>query len=488
MKRFGFTLTEMVVAVAVLAIVIVAAGKMFQAAGTVVGVGLATADILQESAAIERQIRGDFERLSREGFLAIRCVAVPNDVNGPGALLDPALEPGAVIRADQLVFFTHGAHSIQTLRVGSGADRRAEGSMTRVYLGPAFQVPAGPPVALVGAAADVVWAIDPEVLADEPLVPWSTGPRRLQRVRFQRNATDPPGDYVIDGDHGVVDATQPRVGRWLLARQAVVLADDGGSPAVFLFRLGRGGFRSTSSIGDEVIRNGRVDVAAGGLDDIRADVIGGGGDGGGGALAPWSDQRSAIADLLFYPRAERVAPGMHRVDQTLTSQVLAGACSSLVIDWTWSDGVGEAVNAAGQRFRGLSIDSDRPHPWFGLDPAGPPGQGRGVRTVAQYVAGLEWDLRPQTIEPGGIEQLANTLTTDAGRAIQRTGAVVYEAIFGYNQHTPLDPATGAPWPGGPDATVTYTPWPSALRITMTLRDPASRLVMGRQVQFVVHLD
>ncbi|MHC4140734.1 MAG: prepilin-type N-terminal cleavage/methylation domain-containing protein [Planctomycetota bacterium] len=488
MKRLGFTLIEMVVTVAVLAVVIVAAGRIFQATGTVVGVGLATADILQEAAAVERQIRGDLAHLSREGFLAIRCVAVPNDVNGPAGLLDPALEPDAVIRADQLVFFTHGAHSIQTLRVGSGADRRAQGAATRAYYGPVFQVPAGPPIERAEAADDVVWAIDPEVLADEPLVPWSDGQRQMQRVRFQRNATDPPGDYVIDGDYGVVDATQPRAGRWLLARQAVVLADDGGSPAVFLFRLGRGGFRSTSSIGDDAIRNGRVDVAARGLGDIRADVVGGGGGGGGEAPVPWSTQRSAIADLLFYPRAERVAPGTHRVDQALTSQVLAGACSSFVIDWTWSDGVGDAVNDAGQRFRGLSVDGDGPQPWFGLDPAGPPGRGRGVRTLTQYVAGQEWDLRPQTFEPCHIEQLANTLATDAGRAIQRTGSIVYEAIFGYNQHLPLDRATGAPWAGGPDAGVAYTPWPSALRITMTLRDTAARTVTGREVQFVLHLD
>jgi hypothetical protein len=176
------------------------------------------------------------------------------------------------------------------------------------------------------------------------------------------------------------------------------------------------------------------------------------------------------------------------VDQALTSQVLAGACSSFVIDWTWSNGVGEAVNDAGQRFRGLSVDGNGPQPWFGLDPAGSPGRGRGVRTLTRYVAGQASDVRPQTIEPRHIEQLANTLTTDAGRAIQRTGSIVYEAIFGYNQHLPLDPVTGAPWAGGPDARVAYTPWPSALRITMTLRDPAARTTVGREVQFVLHLD
>jgi hypothetical protein len=461
------------VAVAVLVVVMASAAGLFETASTVTGLGLATADVLQETAAIERQLRGDLDRLSREGFLAIRCVAVPNNVNGPGALLDPGLGPDAVIRADQLVIFTHGAQSIQTLRGGSGADRRAQADAARVYYGHAFQVTAGPPVE---PADDLVWAIDPEVVPDAPLVPWSAGPRRLVRVRYQRNATDPPGDYVVDGVHGLVDATQPPVAHWLLARQSVALTDDGGSPAVFLFRLGRGGFRSTASIGDGAIRNGRVDVAAGRLDDIRAAVVGGG-RAGIGSPAPWLDQRSTMAAAIFYPRAERAAPGPHRVDQALTAHVLAGACGSLVIDWTWSDGVGDAVGADGRRFRGLHVAADRAQPWFGLDAAGPPGGGRGVTTLAEYVAGLGGDLAPETIDPGAIEQFAGTLTTDAGLAIQATGAVVYEAIFGYNRHLPLDAAGGA-----------YTPWPSALRITMTLRDPAARLSTGRQVQFVVQLD
>ncbi|MHC4220590.1 MAG: hypothetical protein ACYSU7_19300 [Planctomycetota bacterium] len=477
MKSCGHTLVEILVAVAVVVVVIGVAAKLFQTAAAVTGIGMATADVIQETAAIERQIRGDFDRLCREGFLAIRCVAVPNGVDGSGALLDPALPADAVIRADQLVFFTCGVHSIQTLRGGAGADRRAQGAVARVYYGHAFQVPDGPAVTRPVPPDDVVWAIDPQVIADEPFVPWSRGPRTLQLVRFQRNATDAPGDYVIDGDHGLAAAPQPSAGRWLLARQAVVLADDGGSPAVFLYRLGRGGFRSTSTIGDDVIRNGRVDVAAGGLNDIRSDII-----------APWPRQRSAIADLVFYPRAERAAPGPHRVDQALTAHVLAGACSSFVIDWTWSDGVGEAVSADGRRYRGVSVSRLGPHPWFGLDPAGPPGRGRGVQTLAKYVAGVGPDLAPRTVDPVSIEQMANTLTTDAGRSIQRTGAVVYEAIFGYNHDTPLDPATGRPWPVGPDATVAYTPWPSALRITMTLRDPAAKLAAGRVVQFVVCLE
>jgi hypothetical protein len=158
-----------------------------------------------------------------------------------------------------------------------------------------------------------------------------------------------------------------------------------------------------------------------------------------------------------------------------------------VVDWTWADGVGDAVNAAGERFGGLRVPPDAAQPWFGLDPAGPPGRSRGVRTLLAYVASLGPEAAPETIDPSAVEQLANTLTTDAGRALQSRGAVVYEAIFGYNGNAPLAP-DGRPWPTGAGATVAYTPWPSALRITMTLRDPSGRRPTAREIQFVVRLD
>jgi prepilin-type N-terminal cleavage/methylation domain-containing protein len=442
MGRPGFTLTELMAAVAVLLVVLAAVGAMFRTAADVAGRGRAAADVLQETAAIERRIRGDLERLSREGFLVIRCVAVPNGVNGV-PLLDPDLAPGAVIRADQLVFFANGVHSIQTLRGGAGADRRAQAAAARVYYGHAFQAPDGPR-AVPSPAGDVVWAIDPEPAPNDPIVPWSAGPRPLARVRFQRNATDPPGDYVIDGGAGAIDVTQPPAARWLLVRHAAVLADDGGSPAVYLFRLGRGGFRSTASLHDDVLRHGRVDAVAMGLDDVRAAV-------GAGGSTTWLQRRSVAAGTVFYPRAERAAPGPHRVDQALTAHVLAGACSSFVVDWTWAD----------------AAAADEPQPWFGLDPVGPPGPTRGVQTLRAYLSSAGPGHFPESIDPAAIEQLASTLTTDAGRAIQATGAVVYEAIFGDDRSAP---------------------WPSALRITLTLRDPAGRRPAAREVQFVVHLD
>jgi hypothetical protein len=61
----------------------------------------------------------------------------------------------------------------------------------------------------------------------------------------------------------------------------------------------------------------------------------------------------------------------------------------------------------------------------------------------------------------------------------------YWALFGYNQDQPIDPSTGLPWlPASPTA---YTPWPSAIRITMVLHDPQGKLESGREFQFIIDL-
>ena len=142
--RKGFTLTELMVAVLILVIVIIATSKIFGTVGRVAGLGEAGAAVLQESAAIERQIRSDFERLSREGFFMIRCVEIPNDVNvnAGGPLLNPALTPTAKIRSDQIIFFAHGVQSIETLLANAGTNRKGQSAVSRIYYGHGFQVPA----------------------------------------------------------------------------------------------------------------------------------------------------------------------------------------------------------------------------------------------------------------------------------------------------------------------------------------------------------
>ena len=182
-RNAGFTLTELMVAVAVLIVVIIATAKIFQTASLVTGLGEATSDIIQEAAAIDRQLRADFDRLSGDGFIVIRCVEVPNDLYGPGQpLVNPALPSAAVIRADQLFFFIDGAQPMTTLtQAGAGpaiggTNLWGLGTHSRVYYGHAVQLDNGGPAEQVnnlplGVAADT---IDPLYDTTNPIVPPTT--------------------------------------------------------------------------------------------------------------------------------------------------------------------------------------------------------------------------------------------------------------------------------------------------------------------------
>jgi hypothetical protein len=62
----------------------------------------------------------------------------------------------------------------------------------------------------------------------------------------------------------------------------------------------------------------------------------------------------------------------------------------------------------------------------------------------------------------------------------------YWALFGHNTHQPLmdlDLDSN----GMLDHDPSFTPWPTALRFTMTIHDPATNLEAGRTVQFIVAL-
>ncbi len=466
----GFTLVELMIAVAVLVVIIVATSKIFGTVGKLTSLGQATADVLQETTAIERQIRSDFERLAPNGVFAIRCVSIRNDINVPlGPLLNPALPDAAIIRADQLLFFTNGVQSIQTYRQGPwGSNHRGQGTAGRIYYGHAFQLPEGKDVDVIDAQE--VRAHDPLVIAGNPLVPWYSGTYGMIRTVFRSNSGGTPPDYSIQGQIAPIDATQPVAPQWLLTRHAVLLADDDGDPAasfrkvVFLNEN-----RSAYTIADAVVRNGRVDAAATQLNDIRNLVTNFGGNN-------WLIQRDIISsDLLFYPRAERVAPGMHRVDQALTNNVLAGACSSFIVEWTYSNGVGEVLDGLGNTlWNGVQIAAGREQPWFGLD-ADLDGDGILERGVHFYSDETWWDgaetILPINTMPNNLEELV----------IDTPDLQVYEAFFGYNRDRPLDGF------GNPVQSLGYTPWPSAIRITMVLHDPATKLEVGREVQFVINL-
>ena len=87
----AFTLTELLVAVGVLVVVIVAAARIFSASSRVSGISQASADLLQTAAAIEAQVRADFANLPKNGFMVIQQVEV-NPAKTPQTL-EPGLGP-----------------------------------------------------------------------------------------------------------------------------------------------------------------------------------------------------------------------------------------------------------------------------------------------------------------------------------------------------------------------------------------------------------
>ena len=87
----GFTLIEMITAVALLVIVIMAVGLIFRGTSKAVGLSQASAEVFSNFRATGGQLEADLSRLDRNGFLAIR------------SRLDPSGR-----RVDQLVFMAMG--------------------------------------------------------------------------------------------------------------------------------------------------------------------------------------------------------------------------------------------------------------------------------------------------------------------------------------------------------------------------------------------
>lgn len=486
-QRSGFTLTELMVAVAVLVIVIIATSKIFSTVSKVTGIGQATQSVIQEAAAIEQQVRTDIAKLSNQGFFAIHCVSVRNDVKGFGhPLLNPNLPVDALVRADQLVFFATGVEATQTSGLGAYSAHKGEGTASRIYYGPTFQLIAGKPYVAGGPAGDTGYAFDAP--PDVTMVPWKTGSITLCQTLFSEiGPQGPPANvniFTATPNGGTINADQPDAVRWLLARQNVLLVnDDADGPdtnakTVYLDnnQTGRSIFFDGIAVHPRFgwtreVRNSRVDAVATQLSDIRnwvthfKDVY-----------RPWSassglpggNQRAVIMNAIYYPRAERKAPSMHRVDQALTNLVIGSACSSFAVDWTYDNGVGFTANpnAPATPYLGVIIDRTREHPWFGLADV--------VRGVFPY---SQWTGGATTILP--INTFPNNIESDT--TTPPNGVTDYYALFGYNQTKALDAS------GNPDVALAYTPFPTSIRITMTLHDPDGKLESGRQFQFVIDL-
>jgi hypothetical protein len=195
---------------------------------------------------------------------------------------------------------------------------------------------------------------------------------------------------------------------------------------------------------------------------------------------------------------------MHRVDQALTNNTLGVGVSSFRIDWTYENGVGEALDFAGVPYAGVVVSTAHEQPWFGLNDPDKSVFNYGDNNSPAITSGiLTWAT---TIYADNIEQ---TPTSIPPLPAPPSGVVDYWAVFGYNQTMPfhdlsVDPdGAGTQFTGGPIRSyapgigreptsansnqIGYTPWPSAIRVTMVLNDPDGKLEGGREFQFVIRL-
>ncbi len=391
-------MTELLIAVLVLLVVIAATSQIFGTAQRVASVGEANASILQEAGAIERRIREDLARLSDDGYMAIRNVAVRNDVNDAGGanqieLLNPDLPADAILRLDQLVFCAEGAQEtvdyIGTVNLFGGAVPTS--TISRITYGHGVQVPDRVEQELAAPAL-----LNPDfVMTDgRVLTPFAVdSPTDGPSLRIFSTGT-PSVSRTVNG-------TQPGARDWILSRRAVLLADDGGDqtyqgipPATSqlsansmptLFQESAGAFTPAAAMQPaSLFLSGRYDVSAMQLSDLERVV--GRFDGTNGQLnpsyyAPWvvvpgvvdipasppgtiafGTQRQRLINGTFglgvtsnqagaavqiglnsWPRVERQPPTTDKRDQMLTSGMLGSHCSNFIVEWRWKDGVGRVM-------------------------------------------------------------------------------------------------------------------------------------------------
>lgn len=698
MRRHAFTLVELLVALTVLLVVIIATARIFGTTSKVAAIGEASADLQATATAVEKIIRADIERIARDGVLAIQCVAVRNDVNryqrgvtsditgatftsvsSTAPLLDPTRATTDFVRCDQIVFFGRG-HEVSQVYLGTQgagipAYRKGDEYALNLFGGSTMQV-------------------TPEITSKEFMIRLGHGlqfPSLLVDVNNEKLRPDadtlgssvatviPPVPWMwsttptmtaSNFDTTTVNSTkympgQPEARNWVLARQVILLADDGNTQLTttntyetstaknltWFHNLGGGNMIANSATGiaqlgqlpagsapttgqkeatliiphdnmfpNRAITASRVDTAATSIAEYRKFVETGSTSAN---LAKdfnfdsksrlfWSDQegadpsgtmklgsiRNRIFNSLFggnvagrtngmwgYPRAEKVAPSMDRTDSKVSIPLLAGNCSSIQIDWTWSNGAAEFQTADGTPLlatlpatlntspllrpvpisniplAGLTMvnwpvqplfmpTAASPSgafpitsgvaakiPWFGLpDSIFPMAQRRGVTMLGgalpnSKAAPLQL-AQSGTVPPDPraasyatpIQILKPTVATDPKKIIPFTALDVdtiaiatppidcariegsngigfpldvvqpaakysvytYQAIFGPNGDKPYSEAR---YPGGSERLLRtdYTPWPTALRFTITLHDPKLALSQGRVFQFVVEL-
>ena len=233
------------------------------------------------------------------------------------------------------------------------------------------------------------------------------------------------------------------------------------------------------------------------------------------------DQRFFMKDVVTWPRVERTPPSNEKPDQILAYNMLGSACSSFIVEWTWIEGAGEATVPSRSSWEtdfwpGIHYESGDPllqqaqggdpawvtQAWHGQRWFGMRDIERGVMSYEEFAANFPaiepldhidsygqffWNHLDFTFAPFAVDAYA----VDREPPVFGGGTPYeeYWATFGFNQENPDLPIVEQVNPRSfrykPDSS--FAPWPTALRITMTIHDPRGVLEQGHVYQFVVPL-
>lgn len=131
----GFTLIEMLVAVGAVAFVAVGIASIFASVGDTVSRGRSVSAITQYAAVLERQMREDFEAMTRDGYLIIRHEVADGGGAGLGVPLyaDQPSGDWRHRRVDEIMFFVNVPSESSREPLAPGYT--AEGASARIYYG-----------------------------------------------------------------------------------------------------------------------------------------------------------------------------------------------------------------------------------------------------------------------------------------------------------------------------------------------------------------
>ena len=217
----GFTLLELMVAVVVLLAIMIAVGRIFSTTSDISASGQAISETLQQGVAVEQQLRDDIAHLSHEGFFAIRSVAVANDLKGEFLLLDDSLPSDALIRCDQLIFFTNGLAT--PMLNTTSTDFAGQGLASMAYYGHGVRLPQ---LEGQGQGVNNFDESDDPILINNPtgiVTPWYEGAVEVETRKYTNGQTE---RFNIVANGFYANASQNHPSEWTLCRQSIVLGDD----------------------------------------------------------------------------------------------------------------------------------------------------------------------------------------------------------------------------------------------------------------------